>query len=52
MAEMKPELTLEQAIRIASKGLFPGLHVVLYDLPKTMIVRNIQTNEPTVIFKD
>ena len=52
MAEAKPKLTSEQKILLASRGYQPALYEVLYDLKHTMIVRNIQTKEPAVIFKD
>lgn len=53
MADKKTELTQQQQkILLASKGYFPALHEVLYDLPHTMIIRNVETKEPAVIFKD
>ena len=52
MAEKKPELTGEQQILLASKGLFLALYEVLYDLPHTMIIRTKDTKEPKVVFKD
>ena len=48
----KKEMTREQKIILTSRGYLPGLYVVLYDLPHTMIIRNIETNEPAIIFKD
>ena len=52
MADKKKELSREQKILLASKGLFPELYEVLYDLPHTMIIRTKDTKEPKVVFKD
>ena len=51
MAEYKAP-TREQAILLASKGLFPALYEVMYDFPRTMIIRTKDTKEPKVVFKD
>lgn len=51
MAECK-EPNREQAILLASKGVFPAFYEVLYDFPHTMIIRNKETKEPMVVFKD
>ena len=45
-------MTREQKILLALNGYQPALYEVLYDLPHTMIIRNIETKEPAVIFKD
>lgn len=42
----------EQRIILASKGYQPALYEVLYDLPRTMIIRHIETKEPAVVYKD
>ena len=52
MAEKNKELTREQAILLASKGLFPALYEVMFDYPHTMIIRTKDTKEPMVVFKD
>lgn len=52
MADKQKEMTREQKIILASRGYLPSLHEILYDLPHTMIIRNIETKEPAVIFKD
>lgn len=52
MAEKDKEMTREQKILLASKGIFPVLYEVLYDLPHTMIIRTKDTKEPMVVFKD
>ena len=49
---MEKELTREQRILLASKGYFPDLYEVLQDYPHSMLVRNKQTQEPAVIFKE
>lgn len=51
-AEKKPEMTRQQQILLASKGYIPGLYEILQDYPHSMLIRNIQTQEPAVIFKD
>ena len=51
MAEKK-EMTREQRIILASKGYQPALYEVLYDLPHTMIIRNLETKEPAIIYKN
>lgn len=45
-------MTREQRILLASRGYQPDLYEVLYDYPHTMIIRNTQTKEPAVIYKD
>ncbi len=52
MANKQKDLTREQKILLALKGYQPALYEVLYDLRHTMIIRNIETKEPAVIFKD
>ncbi len=52
MAEKNKELTREQAVLLASKGLFPALYEVMYDFPHTMIIRTKDTKEPMVVYKD
>ena len=52
MANEKKELTREQRILLTSKGFFPDLYEVLQDYPHSMLVRNTQTQEPDVIYKD
>ena len=52
MAAKKTELTREQQILLKRKGYLPAQYEVLYDLRHTMIIRNIKTKEPAVIFKD
>lgn len=51
MAEKKT-MTREQRIFLASRGYQPDLYEVLYDYPHTMIIREISTKEPKVIYKD
>ena len=46
------EPTREQAILLASKGLFPALYEVLFDYPHTMIIRTKDTKEPMIVSKD
>ena len=52
MATKNTEMSREQKIILASRGYQPALYEVLYDFPHTMIIRNIETKEPAVIFKD
>ena len=52
MADKQQELTREQTMLLASKGLLPARYDVLFDYPHTMIVRTKDTKEPMVIFKD
>ena len=52
MADKQKEMTREQKILLALNGYQPALYEVLYDLWHTMIIRNIETKEPAVIFKD
>ena len=48
----KPEMTPEQQKVLRSRGYQPAEYVVLFDFPKTMIIRNIKTKAPVVIYKD
>lgn len=52
MAEKKTEMTREQKILLALNGYQPALYEVLYDLPRTMIIRSIDKKRAAVIFKD
>ena len=52
MATKNTEMSREQKIILATRGYLPALHEILYDLPHTMIIRNIETKERAVIFKD
>jgi len=52
MAESKSKLTEEQRKLLVRKGYIPDQYEVLYDLPRTMIIRNILTKKPAVIFRD
>lgn len=52
MAAKKTELTQEQRILLSRKGFYPDMYEVLQDYPHSMLVRNIATKEPAVIYKD
>lgn len=52
MADEKVKLTREQRILLASRGYQPALYEVLQDYPHSMLIRNTQTKEPAVIYKD
>ena len=52
MADKKKELTREQKILLVSRGFLPDMYEVLQDYPRSMLIRNKETKEAAVIFKD
>ena len=45
-------MTQEQKILLAGKGLLPARYEVLQDYPHSMLIREKDTKEPMVIFKN
>ena len=48
----KPEMTQEQKALLIRKGYQPAKYEVLFDFPKTMIIRSIDKKDGAVIYKD
>lgn len=47
----KPEMTPEQKALLIMNGYQPAKYEVLFDFPKTMIIRSIDKKEAAVIYK-
>ena len=47
----KPEMTPEQKALLIRTGYQPAKYEVLFDFPKTMIIRSIDKKEAAVIYK-
>ena len=51
MAKEKKEMTPEQRNVLKSRGLRPESWIVLIDCPGSLLIRNIVTQEPRLLYK-